>query len=205
MINQFKPCTVENCGGNAHKSANGSSGYCCAHYGRFWRHGDPLGGRRTLNGEPARFIEKVALPYSGDDCLVWPYGKDEDGYGKVSVNGKIKLAHRYVCTIVHGEPPSPEHHAAHSCGNGHLGCVNPGHLEWKTPAGNMADKLIHDTHNRGERHVRSKLTENDVLKILALRGVKMHREIAAEFGISEGYVSIIHAGRKWSWLGGSPK
>lgn len=50
-----------------------------------------------------------------------------------------------MCQKAHGDPPSPKHDAAHSCGRGHEGCVNPNHLSWKTKKQNQADRITHGT------------------------------------------------------------
>lgn len=34
-----------------------------------------------------------------------------------------------MCELVYGKPPMPKHQAAHNCGKGNLGCINPKHLE----------------------------------------------------------------------------
>jgi len=189
-----KICSVDGCG--KHVDAKG---FCRAHYARWSRHGDPLAGR-TFEGELLRFIHDVALNHSGEECLLWPFGDFSNGYGRVSVDGKGLGAHRYVCTLIHGEPPTPDHESAHNCGKGHLGCIAPGHLEWKTSAENQADRIVHGTHQRGERNNLVKLTEDDVRKIRALRGLKTQKEIAAEFGIERSNVSCIHRMKSWAWL-----
>ncbi|WP_165404971.1 hypothetical protein [Rhizobium leguminosarum] len=189
-------CSIPDCG-KSHKS----KGYCAAHYWRFRKHGDPMGGG-TPFGVPMRFIHEVALLHTGEECLPWPFGKDEHGYGKINVNGKMMRAHRYVCETVHGEPPTPEHEAAHSCGKGNEGCIAPGHLGWKTHKENMADMLIHGTSNRGERQWKSKLTEAEVREIIAMKGKETHRNMAKRFGVSSGAISNIHAGLGWAWLTG---
>jgi hypothetical protein len=84
--------------------------------------------------------------YSGADCLYWPFARDRNGYcglieakGTMYIYGKIR-AHRLMCTIVNGAPPTSKHHAAHSCHNGHMGCIHPKHLHWATPAENGAER-----------------------------------------------------------------
>jgi hypothetical protein len=192
MTGKFKTCSISNCGKAPH-----AKGYCSSHYDRLRKHGDPLGGG-TSRGEPMRFVHEVALRHIGDECLIWPFGSD--GYGKLWVEGKVVGAYRYICELVNGPPPTPEHEAAHNCGKGHLGCISPGHLEWKTHAENEADKLEHGTHNRGERHGCAKLSEAAVLEILALKGVESQRNLAKRFMISQTTISYIHAGRSWAWL-----
>lgn len=191
-------CSVEDCGKKHH-----SQGLCGAHYMHQKRHGDPFGGR-TSRGEPMRFIEEVALSYAGEDCLPWQYAKNENGSAQVWVNGRVGYAARYICTRIHGEPPTPEHQASHACGKAHEGCVNPRHLSWKTPKENNADKLIHGTLPRGERHVKSKLTENEVREIRSLRGVETQAAIAKRFAVTFQAVSKIHTGQSWAHLGLGP-
>jgi hypothetical protein len=139
----------------------------------------------------------VVLAYDGNECLIWPYARIKAGYAQL---GGGKYVHRLACEELYGPPPTPEHEAAHSCGNGHLGCVAKRHLSWKTHAENMADKLIHGTHNRGERQGRSKLTEANVREIRQLNGIFLDREIAAIFGVSRGTINDIMRRTTWGWL-----
>lgn len=200
MSEKFTLCSVEACERNAHHSANGCRGFCQRHYSRFRKHGDPLAGN-TAHHEPRRFIEEVVLKYSGNECLTWPYFRNASGYGHARFGSKGGIVSRYVCEREHGEPTTPKHQAAHSCGNGHLGCVTKSHLSWKTQSGNQLDRVIHDTHRRGERSPLAKLTEKQAREILALRGVTTQKEIAARFGVSAFTISQIHRGQRWSWLG----
>lgn len=184
-------CSIDGCG-----KPHDSKGLCKAHYWRLRKHGDPLGGG-TKKGDIPRFISEIVLPHDSDECLFWPFGKSTQGYGQISINGKKNLANRYVCELAHGSPPSPRHEAAHSCGNGRKGCVNPKHLSWKTSKENKADKLLHGTHNRGERHNMAKLTEEQVRSILSIRGEKTQKEIAEMYGVSEMTISRIYSGEAW--------
>jgi hypothetical protein len=163
------------------------------------RHGNPLAGG-TANGEPLSYLNEVVMNYSGDECLAWPYNRNSAGYGMVNEDGKYHIASRLVCERVNGPPPETNYDSAHSCGNGHLGCVTKKHLSWKTRAENMADKVEHGTHHRGERSNTAKLTQANIIEIRSLQGVKTQTEIAAQFGISRAYVSEIHNRRKWAHL-----
>lgn len=179
---------------------------CRAHYRRWKRHGDPLGGsvpRGQTMGSPFRFMMDIALAYKGDECLIWPYTKNEHGRAKIRIHGKSKQVSRIVCENVHGSPPTPEHEAAHSCGKGHLGCISPNHLSWKTPAENQADRLVHGTDTRGEKHGSSKLTEADVREIRILAQSMTQKEIAKLFSVSTGHISDVISMRRWSWLSSS--
>jgi hypothetical protein len=147
-----------------------------------------------------RFLE-LAPEYTGDDCLTWPYGTDSKGYGRISLDGKERIVSRLVCKAAHGEPPTPKHEAAHSCGKGHLACINPHHLSWKTPAQNRADCIVHGTHIRGSDHKVAKLDAERVrtIRLELLRGVRQ-KDLAKRFGVSRGTVSDIASRRLWGWL-----
>lgn len=179
-----------------------TKGYCNAHYTRLRRHGDPLGGR-TSPGEPIRFVHEVALHHTGGGCLKWPFGKNKDGYGQLWIDGKLAVASRYVCKLVRGAPPTPDHEAAHSCGKGHEACIAPGHMSWKTNVENQSDRLEHGTHTRGERSVHAKLTQATVIEILTMKGIESQRVIAARFGVAPQTVSSIQRGKSWAWVEGA--
>lgn len=189
----IRVCSISDCSRPHH-----GKGYCKSHYLRLWRYGDPLGGG-TPKGSAFRFIHEVAMLHTSNECLTWPFSKSQ-GYGMVWVDGRMAVASRYICELVHGAPPTLEHEAAHSCGKGHEGCIAPGHLDWKTKVENAADKLIHGTNIRGECHVGAKLTEAAVREILALKGVEPKGSMAARFGVAPQTISNIHVGRSWAWM-----
>jgi hypothetical protein len=178
-----------------------SLGLCSAHYERQRKYGDPLISR-TTPGEPLSYYRSSVLGHDGNECLIWPYGRHQQGYGILHYGGSAAFVHRLVCEQTHGESPSSIHEAAHSCGNGHLGCVNPNHLSWKTPAENTADKITHGTLARGERNGKSRLTQNDVRKIMSMKGRFSLDEVASRFGVKRPTIADIYAGRTWNWLPG---
>lgn len=185
-------CKIEGCG-----KAHLANDWCSAHYQRWRRHGNPLGGRMP-NGEALAFLESAVFSFDGDDCLIWPFPRGDDGYGRVRRDGKCHLVTRVVCEHEYGPPPTPEHHAAHLCGKGHLGCCNPKHLAWKTPKENQADRLVHGTHGRGERSNFSKLTKMQAFEIRS--STKLQRELAAEYRVSQQTISDIKRHKSWFWL-----
>ena len=136
--------------------------------------------------------------FCGNDCLIWPFAKDRHGYGQIRYEGKPQYVSRIICTHRHGPPPTLKHQTAHSCGNGHLGCVNGEHLRWATRAENEADKLMHGTHQLGERNPSAKLTEVDVAIIRKWHGTQ--REIARQYNIDQSTVSFIQNRKSWAWL-----
>lgn len=188
-------CSIPGCD-KPHKAR----GWCTMHYTRWKSHGDPLKTLTAPTGEPERFYRDVVLAYDGNECLFWPFSKTPAGYGSMTNNGGSNIVSRRLCEEINGHPPTPKHDAAHSCGKGHMACVTKGHLSWKTHAENGADMVLHGSSPRGDRHGVAKLTEDQVREIRALKGRQRQRETAVRFGISGPTVSMIQAGRRWSWL-----
>ncbi len=186
-------CSIPDCG-----KRQLAFGFCRTHYNRFKKHGNPLGGQ-TFRGAPKKFIDDVIAAEMGDDCLIWPFCRKADGYASINCKGRSTLASRVVCQEAHGEPP-PNHEAAHSCGNGRLGCVNPKHLRWATPQENSADKLLHGTHNRGENCGMSKLTGEAVSNIRsALAAGTGMNDLAERYHVSPRTIRHIRDGDRWNY------
>lgn len=131
------------------------------------------------------------LDYPHEDyCLMWPFARHVNGYCPAQgSDGKHTYVHRYICTIIHGEPPTPKHHAAHSCGRGAEGCVNPRHLSWKTNSENQLE--------RKPRPKRYKLNHEQVAEIRGLKDLERVADTAARFGVTEINIRQIQSGKIW--------
>lgn len=156
--------------------------------------------RRARHGEAGIYFLETVLMCLDDKCLIWPFACSGTGYASFHWCGCYRLVCPLVCEAVHGPRPSIKHDAAHSCGNGHLGCVNPQHLRWATRKENMKDTIEHGTTNRGERQGHSKLTEEQVKHIRRLRNVMKGRDVAKKFGIDPSTVCQIQKRDRWEWL-----
>lgn len=159
----------------------------------------------VLRGQKNPFASRAAIrrPYEFvcwasrqdlDFCLVWPY-KSKTGpnqeYGSISkgLSEYGRRAHRVVCAMAHGAPPSPDHHAEHLCGN--TLCVNPKHLRWSTPVENQNRKREH-----GTIHVPKKLSVEIAREIRERnKAGESGRSLAIEFGVSSADVQKILSGR----------
>lgn len=171
------------------------------HYQRIKRHGDAE--TVKVPTSPAwDWLTETAKDLSVQTCIRWPFAVGKDGYGRVHRPGRGSLttASRAVCELAHGAPPSPRHEAAHLCGKGNEGCVNPAHLAWKTPAENQGDRVRHGTSNRGERQWQARLTADDVRQIRSLHPQVSRRALAIRFGVSYGLIVDILLRRKWAWV-----
>lgn len=186
-------CSVDGCDKSKYRR-----GFCQSHYCRWQRHGSPTGGGtvRASRGEPQEFFENIVVITDGPECLMWPFGNRT--YGELILNGRRDLVHRFVCEYAHGPQPSPDHEAAHNCGN--CRCVNPAHLRWATSKQNNADKVLHGTHARGENNTFSKLSNQDVIDIRSMWPEVSQQRIAERYGVSRQAIWAIVHRKGWPHL-----
>ncbi len=95
-------------------------------------------------------------------CIVWLGSKNENGYGKIKVNDRLILTHRFSYEILVGPIPDGLD-LCHTCDN--PPCLNPTHLFPGTRQQNMDDAVSKGRIAHGERHGNSKLTEDDIREI----------------------------------------
>lgn len=193
-------CAVPGCD----KRRDSYKKYCSAHYQKKRKYGDPLGSAPPA--PPPATLQWLLdrVDYSGDDCLFWPFSSKSNGYGQLYKRGRKGpiAATRYMAELVYGEAPDPKMHAAHACGNGHLGCCTPRHLRWATPSENSYDKVLHGTILRGAKAPRAKLNNDSVMEIVRLCSTMRNFEIAKMFGVAPKTIGDIRYGKQWSWLTG---
>lgn len=187
-------CTIPGCG-----KVHEGRGYCSKHYQRWQTHGDPLFSKMTERGEPLAFLME-AVSSVEQNCITWPYALSKEGYGSIRYKGTTQLAHRMVCELAHGSPPTPQHEAAHSCGRGSGGCINPNHLRWATRGENANDRISQRSEPRGDKHPNAKLSTADVLEIRRLVAEKSstHAAIGNRFGVSKKYVGRVANRHRWA-------
>jgi hypothetical protein len=137
-------------------------------------------------------------------CLIWPFCRSR-GSAVLGMRGlPTTKAPRIMCELVNGPPPTPKHEAAHSCGCGHLGCMHPKHLSWKTRAENQQDRRKHGTHGRGPnmnaRRIVYKLNPQKVAEIRAIGDSMSKEELGRRYGVTPSNIAKIL--RRESWPSG---
>ena len=136
----------------------------------------------------ARFWSKADVG-SANDCWLWRGRKNEKGYGLFGDEG----AHRVSYRLEHGSIPDGLF-VMHLCDI--PACVNPRHLTVGTVTDNNRDcrtkgRAVNVT---GERHGRSKLTDEQVAVIRAHTG--RMRDLAERFGVSPSTISYIRSRKR---------
>lgn len=139
-----------------------------------------------------------SLKYGARRALVGPIGSH--GYRAISLSdGKrksIKTVHRIVLEAFVGRPPNGmvTRHLNGLCLDNRLSNLCYGSYEE-----NMADKLAHGTHNRGERNPRSRLTETDVRDMRRAREEceLSYSQLAKAFGVTKNVAAQVVRRETW--------
>ena len=184
-------------------------GLCNAHYQQKQK-----GKELTVLGLPPgadpieRFWSRVNKsgpihPVLGTPCWLWTGALMPNGYGQLGIgpvsDHRHVYAHRYAWEITHGPIPE-EIQVLHRCDVRHC-CRAIDHLFLGTPGDNMDDKVAKGRQLKGEDNPGAKLTAEQVLEIRVKRtqGVSQ-AELAAEYGVSQASISLIHQRKNWGWL-----
>jgi DNA-binding XRE family transcriptional regulator len=168
---------------------------------RFWRHVHP----EALSG-----------------CWLWHgYAHGSLGHGRVTINKRRVMAHRYAYEQAFGAIPDGLC-VCHRCDV--PACVNPDHLWLGTPAENTADmvakgrqakgdrassRLHRHLRPRGERLSRKLAGERNASAVLTIEQVLSIREeyaaggvsqsqLGAKYGVARGTIASITQGKSWS-------
>ena len=122
---------------------------------------------------------------------------DKDGYRVVRLYGergawKQLRVSILVCAAFNGPCP-----AGLECRhmNGKCSDDAASNLQWGTSVENKSDMKRHGTQPLGQRHHNATLTDAQVAAIRALKGKRLQREVAVEFGTTQGYVSELWGSR----------
>jgi len=155
---------------------------CNTHRTRIQKYGDPHYVKRIIGKPLLRFLRQVRIE-SADACWLWTGKITSEGYGTLSVDGEVRLVHRWIYEQTRGKIPSPLQ-PDHLCRVRH--CANPSHLELVTSAENT------------RRGARTRLTESDVSEIRRLLADgEPQTALAKRFNVSSSHVSKIARGVKW--------
>jgi len=196
MTKRDRPCAVEGC-----NRAVTAREFCSTHYSKLWRSGS-LEQKRVSPGTLQKWIEQNAGRRERE-CLIWPFSRCNAGYGFAKYNGTRMGAHRAMCVAAHGPPPFAGAHAAHRCGKGDAGCVNPSCLYWATAKQNCADKIAHGTAQIGTANAAAILTPEQVALIIADQ--RRNAVVAKSFGVSPRTIAAIRNGKNWKSVSGGKK
>ena len=160
--------------------------------------------KRTPKPVEERFF-RLTIPEPNSGCLLWLGSYNKDGYGQFKVhngtrNGRTILAHRVAWELSHGLVVG-DFQVLHECDT--RPCVNKDHLFLGTHRDNMEARNLKGRQAFGNNHPRTKVTDEQVLEILALWEARTHKrsEIAEMYGVCAEYIGQLVSGvrRRHVW------
>jgi hypothetical protein len=88
--------------------------------------------------------------------------------------------------------------ARHVCPNvPNRKCYNPEHLQVGTRKQNMEDMVAYGRSQTGSKNHHSKLTEEDVVSIRAIRSMFLLSELAEMFAVDQALISMVVNRKIW--------
>ena len=130
------------------------------------------------------------------DCWQWWGYLDDDGYGVFSWHGTRVGAHVLSLSFSTGEILGKGMETRHSCDN--PPCVNPEHLRFGSHVEN-----VRDMHERGRAARSGKLLDAQIIEMRERRERGARQlDLARDYGVSDGQVSMIVRGLRWPEVGG---
>ena len=158
--------------------------------------------QHTVQPLEQRFWAKVDVR-SPKDCWEWTAYKCSDGYGRMSVNNRLRRATHILFYLRKGYWPPKGRTCNHHCDN--PGCLNPRHLYLGTKKSNARDMVQRGRANhtrgkrgrnnslKGEQLPQAKLTRMQVWCIRALYrwGTTNKSELGRRFGVHRETISMI--------------
>lgn len=161
----------------------------------------PTGRTQTLAVFAERFWSKVDKT---DTCWNWKV-PHKSGYGNIIFSRRREQATRVAWYLYTGEWPPDHLCVCHHCDN--PPCVRKDHLFLGTKGDNARDaaskgrnssQTYPERRPRGEKHVKSKLTDDDVRSILARHGRgESVRAIVSTVPVGQTTIRSIISGQKW--------
>lgn len=143
-----------------------------------------------------------ALKWDSDDCLMWPFLVDRDGYGRLNDEDGVETrSHRAAFFLKYGRWPNPC--ALHSCDT--PGCCNLRHISQGTHQRNQHEKAERGRSLKGTQQHDAKLTDEIVrqARIEYATGNISLDSLAKRYGVTLVGMRFAIRGLNWKHIEGA--
>jgi hypothetical protein len=138
----------------------------------------PIAQKRNYDPKGFKWLEaQLAKDIPLDECLLWPFDKNRNGYGVAGCWPAHRIAYE-----IHYRADTGELKVFHSCKN--KACVNPHHLH----TGSSRPLIEEEALFIREEHFKGRTIES----------------LAEYFDVPKKYINDIVTRRTWSWLPARP-
>lgn len=145
----------------------------------------------------------ISIPvYDSDKCWPWQGSVGPNGYGRFRIGKLWRVASRLALECSLGRDLTADEKACHRCDNPL--CCNPLHLFVGSDADNRADCVAKGRQHRwrgarrGQNNPRAKLSSTQVEAIRSMKGIRLQRDLAKEYGVSRQTISAVQNGDRWA-------
>jgi hypothetical protein len=128
-------------------------------------------------------------------CIAWTGKTARGGYGRFTVGGRPRSAHREAYRLAVGPIPDGLL-VCHRCDN--PSCVNPDHLFLGTVADNASDMVSKGRQAIGGKINTAKLSPEQVHEIR--NSSLSNRQASKVYGVSPSQIGNIKRNESWGWL-----
>ena len=133
------------------------------------------------------------------NCIESTYPRHAFGHARVwCPDIKKQEYHHRLVWAEHNGPIPKGMCIRHTCDN--PPCININHLKIGTHKDNMRDMVARGRQRKGIDAGGSKLTEQQVLEIRALQGVKSGVELGLEYGVNKNNIYYIWKRKIWKHI-----
>ncbi len=133
-------------------------------------------------------------------CWLWTGSTDTDGYGHLTVDGKLRIVSRLSWEFFRGPIP-PGKSVLHSCDN--PPCPNPEHLFLGTQQDNIKDGIAKNRIKvgvAGQRAVTSKFSADDIREMFRLAPTMSHGALGKKFSTDASSINKILKRQRYKWV-----
>lgn len=157
--------------------------------------------RKSRISNPKEYLFKYTTIGYSNGCMYWIGDKTHFGYGRTTINGVRKVAHKVMYELFYNTKVADNMCVCHRCDN--PSCVNPKHMFIGTISDNNKDKTA---KGRNVSHFKydnptQKLTKDQAIEIIKRsHNGERPTDLAKTYGVTPSNIIMIRKGTNWKCI-----